>query len=105
LYYLKLLLSVPINDNFFCNSTVKTCTPENFEVVSREGGNGILPGSKIAGIMRAASGCTNAALLAAVNKIYDIEEGAMAVVGSCPSVGITGYLLGGGQGDITPVRI
>ena len=84
---------------------LQTCTPDNFEVVSREQGDGILPGSKYAGIIRAPTGCTNAALLAAIAdpKNYDPEVGAMAVVGSCPSVGITGYLLGGGQGDVTPV--
>jgi len=81
-----------------------TCTPDKFEVVSREKGDGILPGSKYAGIIRAPSGCTNAALLAAVVRggHYEPSEGAMVVTGTCPSVGITGYVLGGGMGDVTP---
>mgnify|MGYP005694814059 CR=1 FL=1 len=55
--------------------------------------------------MKVPSGCTNAVLLAAVGNPdnYDPEEGAMVVIGSCPSVGVTGYLLGGGLGDVTPV--
>jgi hypothetical protein len=46
------------------------------------------------------AGCTNAVLLHAVSQ-SGIPD-AMSVIGSCPSVGLVGYILGGGMGDITP---
>lgn len=46
------------------------------------------------------SGCTNAMMLAAVHN--SSVKGALTLTGSCPSVGVAGYVLGGGMGDITP---
>lgn len=51
-------------------------------------------------VARAGAGNTNALLLAAVARAG--VPGLLSLIGSCPSVGITGYALGGGQGDITP---
>ena len=58
-------------------------------------------GSEYVGKMTVPSGCTNAVFLAAVNRDFK-EEGGMNIIGSCPSVGVTGYFLNGGYGDQTP---
>ena len=50
--------------------------------------------------MRVGSGCTNAIMLAGVSNSK--VPGALTLTGSCPSVGVTGYVLGGGMGDISP---
>merc|ERR1712149_7781 len=47
--------------------------------------------------MRVGSGCTNAIMLAGVSNSK--VPGALTLTGSCPSVGVTGYVLGGGMGD------
>jgi len=45
-------------------------------------------------------GITNGLALAAVSA--QAPPGTMVLIGSCPNVGIAGFTLGGGQGDITP---
>uniref|UniRef100_A0A7S4WD41 FAD-binding PCMH-type domain-containing protein n=1 Tax=Ditylum brightwellii TaxID=49249 RepID=A0A7S4WD41_9STRA len=77
------------------------CKPEEF-VFSHEEGDWILEGQKYIGTVYSGSGCTNAVMLAATAKEFAPEEGALFATGTCPSVGITGYLLGGGSGDVTP---
>merc|ERR1711920_910546 len=71
-------------------------------VIDRTGGDHILPGQRYMGTIQVQPGCTNAVLLAAAHNNFNDEEGALALIGSCPSVGITGFLLGGGSGDVAP---
>merc|ERR1711933_180708 len=78
-----------------------TCNPDEF-VIDRTGGDHILPGQRYLATMQVQPGCTNAVMLAAVGKYFEPEEGALALIGSCPSVGITGFTLGGGSGDVAP---
>lgn len=65
-------------------------------------GTHILKGSKYIATITAGAGCTNAVMLSAVSSNFEKKDGAMVLIGSCPSVGITGYTLGGGMGDVTP---
>jgi len=86
----SLVIDMQLNckfDDFVADKTVK--------------GDHILPGSKIVGTIKAPSGCTNAVFLAAVDNAFK-DDGGMNVCGSCPSVGITGYILNGGYGATTP---
>merc|ERR1711920_1135343 len=78
-----------------------TCKPDEF-VIDRTGGDHILPGQRYLATIQVQPGCTNAVMLAAAYKNFTAEEGALALIGSCPSVGITGFLLGGGSGDVAP---
>ena len=78
-----------------------TCNPDEF-VIDRTGGEHILPGQRYLATMQVQPGCTNAVLLSAVHKYFDPEEGALALIGACPSVGLTGFTLGGGSGDVAP---
>jgi FAD/FMN-containing dehydrogenase len=48
------------------------------------------------------AGNTNALWLYAV-ALKSGTPGAACIIGACPSVGVTGFALGGGQGDITPL--
>lgn len=77
------------------------CNPDTFKVDKREQ-DWLLPGQKIIGTITSGSGCTNAVMLAASFKNFEPKEGALYAIGTCPSVGITGYTTGGGSGDITP---
>eukprot|EP00984_Skeletonema_dohrnii_P010711 scaffold4199_cov110-Skeletonema_dohrnii-CCMP3373.AAC.4 len=78
------------------------CVPEDFHVTHFDpdeepwtlGG-----GQKALGSIKSGSGCTNAVMLAYTADAF--PEG-IYVIGSCPTVGITGYATGGGQGDTTP---
>eukprot|EP00984_Skeletonema_dohrnii_P023332 scaffold12427_cov78-Skeletonema_dohrnii-CCMP3373.AAC.2 len=56
-------------------------------------------GQKAIGSIKSGSGCTNAVMLAYTAEAF--PEG-IYLIGSCPTVGITGYATGGGQGDTTP---
>jgi len=80
----------------------KMCKPAEFVVDTSAQGPHIMPGSRYIATVKAGPGCTNAVMLHSVHKHFPAEEGAMVLIGSCPSVGITGYTLGGGMGDITP---
>ena len=80
----------------------RMCNPEDFVIDRTAQGPHILPGSRYVATIKAGPGCTNAVMLHSVHKHFPAEEGAMVLIGSCPSVGITGYVLGGGMGDITP---
>ena len=77
------------------------CKLESFETDKTTTGEHILPGSRYVGRIKAPSGCTNAVFLAAVYNEFK-DDGGMTVIGSCPSVGITGYILNGGFGDTSP---
>ena len=80
----------------------RTCKPDEIVVDKNATGDHILEGSKYIGTIKAQSGCTNAIMLYTAHVNFDPSDGAMALIGSCPSVGITGFTLGGGSGDITP---
>ena len=58
--------------------------------------------TKYIATIKVGAGCTNSIMLHAVNKHFTAHDGAMALIGSCTSVGIAGYTLGGGMGDVTP---
>lgn len=77
------------------------CKMEDFETDRTASGEHILPGSRYIGKIKVPSGCSNAAFLAAVYKEFK-DDGGMTVVGSCPAVGVVGYILNGGFGDTTP---
>ncbi|GFH49768.1 hypothetical protein CTEN210_06244 [Chaetoceros tenuissimus] len=79
----------------------RTCKPDEFVVDKTDQGPHILEGSKYIGTIKAQAGCTNAIMLAAGHEHFG-EDAGMTLIGSCPSVGITGFILGGGTGDITP---
>jgi len=74
------------------------CKMENFKADKESQGPGIMKGSRYIGTMTAPSGCANAAFIAAVNRDFSDDRG-IGVIGSCPSVGITGFFLNGGFGD------
>lgn len=78
------------------------CTPESFEVDRSRTGEHILPGSKYIATMKVSAGCTNAAVMSALHTEFAAEERALAVKGGWPSVGVGGFTLGGGSGDLTP---
>ncbi|GFH49986.1 hypothetical protein CTEN210_06462 [Chaetoceros tenuissimus] len=79
----------------------RTCKPDEFVVDKTDQGPHILEGSKYIGTIKAQAGCTNAIMLAAGHEHFG-EDAGMTLIGSCPSVGITGFVLGGGGGDISP---
>jgi hypothetical protein len=81
----------------------RTCKPDEFEIKEDAHNQGphILEGSKYIGTIKAQAGCTNAIMLAAGHKHFK-DKGGMTLAGSCPSVGITGFVLGGGGGDASP---
>ncbi|GFH49795.1 hypothetical protein CTEN210_06271 [Chaetoceros tenuissimus] len=79
----------------------RTCKPDEFVVDKTDQGPHILEGSKYIGTIKAQAGCTNAIMLAAGHEHFG-EDGGMTLAGGCPSVGITGYVLGGGAGNISP---
>lgn len=79
----------------------RTCKLDEFVINKDDQGPHILEGSKYIGTMKGQAGCTNAAMLAAGHKHFK-EEGGMTLIGECPSVGITGFVLGGGAGDVSP---
>ena len=57
------------------------CTPESFEVDKTQRGEHILPGSKYIAVMKTSAGCTNSALMAALNENFGVEERAVIVTG------------------------
>jgi len=63
----------------------------------------LVEGTRYIGTITAKAGCANANWLAAVYKGFDAADGAMASIGTCPSVGLVGFSLGGGVGDSTPI--
>jgi len=65
-------------------------------------GTHILKGSRYIATIKAGAGCTNAVMLSTASNNFEKKDGAMVLIGSCPSVGIAGYTLGGGMGDVTP---
>uniref|UniRef100_A0A7S4QZ26 FAD-binding PCMH-type domain-containing protein n=2 Tax=Ditylum brightwellii TaxID=49249 RepID=A0A7S4QZ26_9STRA len=79
----------------------RTCKPEDFVVDKDDQGPHIIEGSKYIGTIKAQAGCTNAIMLAHGHKHFGDQDG-MTLIGSCPSVGITGFNLGGGGGDVSP---
>lgn len=79
----------------------RTCKPDEFVIDKEDQGPHILKGSKYVGTMKAQAGCTNAIMLAMGHKHFKEEDG-ITLIGSCPSVGITGFVLGGGGGDASP---
>ena len=88
-------------DGYIVIDMGRTCKPEEFVIDKDDQGPHILEGSKYIGTMKAQAGCTNAVMLAMGHKNFQ-EEGGLTLIGSCPSVGITGYVLGGGSGDVSP---
>jgi len=89
-------------DGYLVVDMSKMCRPKEFDFDKEAQGPHILPGSRYIATVKAGPGCTNAVMLHSVWKEFKPEEGAMALIGFCPSVGITGFTLGGGMGDITP---
>ena len=79
----------------------RMCVPDKFVVDKTASGEHINDTKYIATI-KAGAGCTNAIMLHSVNTHFKANEGAMALIGGCTSVGIAGYTLGGGMGDVTP---
>jgi len=79
------------------NCELKNFVPD----FNAQGVHNEIVGSKYIGKMEVPSGCTNAIFLAAVDRDFQKQRG-MNVIGSCPSVGVTGYFLNGGYGDQTP---
>ena len=79
----------------------RTCKPDEFVVDKTDQGPHILEGSKYIGTIKAQAGCTNAIMLAAGHEHFG-EDAGLTLIGSCPSVGITGFILGGGAGDVSP---
>jgi hypothetical protein len=77
------------------------CDPATFNF-KRVKGDWILPGQKYIATVQTGYGCTNGVMLAAIHKEFNPSEGALYAIGTCPSVGITGYTTGGGSGDVTP---
>jgi len=57
------------------------CTPESFEVDKSQRGEHILPGSKYIAVMKTSAGCTNSALMAALDENFGVEERAVIVTG------------------------
>jgi len=88
-------------DGYVVIDMTRTCKPDEFVINKDDQGPHILQGSKYIGTMKAQAGCTNAIMLAMGDKHFR-EEGGLTLIGSCPSVGITGYVLGGGTGDASP---
>jgi len=79
-----------------------TCNPDEFVIDRSSAGNHILPGQKYIATMKAQAGCSTAVITAAVHENFDPVEGALSILGGCPSVGLIGFVLGGGSGDTTP---
>lgn len=79
-----------------------TCNPEDFEIDRNSAGNHILEGQKYIATMKVQAGCTTSVITASVHNEFDPTEGALSIIGGCPSVGLVGFVLGGGSGDTTP---
>ena len=65
------------------------CNPDDF-ILDRTEGNWLLPGQKKIGSIISGAGCTNAVMLAYTHFNFEPEEGGVYLIGTCPSVGITG---------------
>eukprot|EP00588_Corethron_pennatum_P003389 CAMPEP_0194292842 /NCGR_PEP_ID=MMETSP0169-20130528/46586_1 /TAXON_ID=218684 /ORGANISM="Corethron pennatum, Strain L29A3" /LENGTH=700 /DNA_ID=CAMNT_0039041167 /DNA_START=102 /DNA_END=2204 /DNA_ORIENTATION=- len=78
------------------------CKYDDFVTDHNAKGSNILPGSKYISTIRVPAGCSNAVLLAAAHNSHQKDEGAMTIIGTCPSVGVVGFFLNGGFGDQTP---
>lgn len=89
-------------DGYVVIDMTETCKPEEFVVDKTVTGDYILPGQKYIGTIKAGAGCTNAVMLHTAHTNFEVAEGAIYGIGSCPSVGVIGYTLGGGSGDATP---
>jgi len=78
------------------------CVPDNFTPTTQNEDHPWLLGGeqKVIGTIKSGSGCTNAVMLAYTAKHF--PDDGIYLIGGCPSVGITGYATGGGQGDTTP---
>mmetsp|Transcript_11695 Transcript_11695/g.25649 ORF Transcript_11695/g.25649 Transcript_11695/m.25649 type:complete len:663 (+) Transcript_11695:369-2357(+) len=81
--------------------TSRLCNPEKF-ILDRTEADWLLPGQKQIGSIKNGAGCTNAVMLAYTARNFEANEGGVYQIGTCPSVGITGYSTGGGAGDTTP---
>lgn len=79
----------------------QTCNPAEFVINKNDKGPHIIEGSEYIGTMTGQSGCTNSVMVGMGHKYFG-AEGGMTLLGACPSVGITGYLLGGGAGAVSP---
>ncbi|KAL7537107.1 hypothetical protein ACHAWF_005663 [Thalassiosira exigua] len=99
-------------DGFFVIDMSLMCNPNNdtrddvFTIDTTLAGTAWLLGEdqKVLGTIKAGAGCTNAVMLAytATADEFKDDKGGIFVIGSCPSVGIIGYAVGGGQGEMTP---
>lgn len=79
-----------------------TCNPEEFILDRSATGEHILPGSKYIATLTVQAGCTNSAIFHALYTKFSVEDKALAVTGGWPSVGVSGCVLGGCSGDMTP---
>ncbi|KAL7552285.1 hypothetical protein ACHAWF_015531 [Thalassiosira exigua] len=84
--------------SLMCNPKINPEPPKGYE-------NGWLLGEdqKVLGSITVEAGCTNAVMLAATaqSDAFTGEKDGIYLIGSCPSVGITGFATGGGMGDAT----
>jgi len=82
-----------------------TCNVEEMvaSIDKTKSGPHLIEGTKYIATIKAQAGCANANWLAAVYLGFDVEEGGMASIGTCPSVGLVGFSLGGGLGDSSPL--
>ena len=88
-------------DGYLVVDTSRTCRLDAITHDPTETGDHLLRGSRYVGTLTLPSGCTNAVVLAETHARYSDVNG-IALIGSCPSVGITGFVLGGGGGDTSP---
>ncbi len=88
-------------DGYVVIDMTRTCKPDEFVIDKEDQGPHILDESKYIGTMRGQAGCTNSVMLSQGHKHFG-HDGGLTIIGGCPSVGITGYVLGGGAGGISP---
>ena len=77
-------------DGYLVIDLSQMCKPEEFELTPRNGTWLLGEDQKILGSIKAGAGCTNAVMLAYTANQTEFEDGGIYLIGSCPSVGITG---------------
>lgn len=87
-------------DGYLVIDMTRTCKTESITHDDTFQEDHLIKDSRVIGTLTLPSGCSNALVVAETNKRF--PGNAIGLAGSCPSVGITGFILGGGGGDASP---
>jgi len=89
-------------DGYVVIDMANTCHRNTTEPNMDNTGEHLIPGSRYIATVKFGAGCNNAFVIGMLDEVFASEMGALALTGSCTSVGVVGFALGGGQGDASP---